>query len=214
MPAIPIKPEYGPTLGRLLSPRWKAASPLVRRLALAAGAGLIALLAGLVLTLEPARYSHGGSLPFSFSYKGLWRTAPDPGGFVKVIARSGDGGLKYSYAIEPATLPPYSGAITGVLPVFAAGYAQHLAHRYPDYVARGEGKTSIAKVLAYQVLFTTVQDGHELFGRAVMFFPERPGVRRGVAVVMLERPRRSEHFPMEVASEGVLLRPLKTFAFG
>ena len=26
LPAIPLKPEYGPTLGLLLSPRWHAAS--------------------------------------------------------------------------------------------------------------------------------------------------------------------------------------------
>ena len=32
MGAVPIKPEYGPTLGRLLSPRWRAASRLVRGL--------------------------------------------------------------------------------------------------------------------------------------------------------------------------------------
>ena len=26
MAAVPIKPEYGPTLGRLLAPRWHAAA--------------------------------------------------------------------------------------------------------------------------------------------------------------------------------------------
>ena len=34
-----MKPEYGPTLGRLLSPRWRAASPLVRWAVIAAGCG-------------------------------------------------------------------------------------------------------------------------------------------------------------------------------
>jgi len=46
MAAVPIKPEYGPTLGRLLSPRWRAAPPLVRGLVLAACVGLVALLIG------------------------------------------------------------------------------------------------------------------------------------------------------------------------
>ena len=41
MAAVPIKPEYGPTLGRLLSPRWRAASPLAR--------GVVWLLVGLLL---------------------------------------------------------------------------------------------------------------------------------------------------------------------
>ena len=34
-----MKPEYGPTLGRLLSPRWRAASPLARGAVIAAGVG-------------------------------------------------------------------------------------------------------------------------------------------------------------------------------
>ena len=40
MMAVPMKPEYGPTLGRLLSPRWRAASPTLRGLVIAAGLGL------------------------------------------------------------------------------------------------------------------------------------------------------------------------------
>jgi hypothetical protein len=214
MASIPVKPEFGPTLGRLLAPRWHRAPALVRRAAIAAGVGLVALVVGLVLTLEPAGYSHGGSLPFSFSYKGLYRTAPDPGGYVKLTASAGDGGLRYSYAVSPLTLPPYSGGVSGELPVFAAGYAERLAEQYPRFLPRGEGKTRVNKVPAYQVLFTTTIGGHEMFGRAVLLLPERPGARQGVSIVMLSRPSKSEDSPSEVASEGVLLRPLKTFAFG
>lgn len=214
MPAIPIKPEYGPTLGRLLSPRWRGARAPVRRLVMAAGVAAVALAVAIVLTVWPARYSHGGSLPFSFSYKGLWRTAPDPGGFVKLTAKAPDGGLKFSYAVAPQTLPPYSGGISGELPLFAVPYGEQLARSYPDYVPRGEGKTRVNKVPAYQLLFTAQLEGHEMYGRAVLLFPERPEARRGVSIVMLTRPRPSEASPSEVASEGVLLRPLKTFSFG
>jgi hypothetical protein len=214
MAAIPIKPEYGPTLGRLLAPRWKAAPAPVRRLVVAAGVGVLALAIGLVLSLEPARYSHGGSLPFSFTYKGLYKTTPDPGGLVKLTAKAGDGGLKFSYAVAPETLPSYSGGISGVLPIFADGYGARLAREYPRFSPRGEGKTRVNKVPAYQVLFTTVIEGREMYGRAVLLFPERPGALRGVSIVMLTRPRPSEDTPSEVASEGVLLRPLKTFSFG
>ena len=31
MAAVPVKPEYGPTLGRLLSPRWRAAGTRARK---------------------------------------------------------------------------------------------------------------------------------------------------------------------------------------
>ena len=64
MVAVPIKPEYGPTLGRLLSPRWRATSPLVRGLVRVAIVVLVVLLVGAFLTLENAHYSHGGSTPF------------------------------------------------------------------------------------------------------------------------------------------------------
>ena len=56
MAAVPIKPQYGPTLGQLLSPRWRAASPLARRLVIASGVGLLLVAAlGAVLTLENAK---------------------------------------------------------------------------------------------------------------------------------------------------------------
>jgi len=214
MAAIPIKPEYGPTLGRLLAPRWHAASPWLRRAVIAAGVGVVVLAIGLVLTLEPARYSRGGKEPFSFSYKGLYRTAPDPGAYVKLTTKASDRGLRFSYEVYPLSLPPYSGGVSGELPVYAAGYQEGLAARFGSYSPHGEGKTRVNKVPAYQVLFTAVVEGHEMYGRAVLLLPERPGARQGVSIVMLTRPRPSEDSPGEVASEGVLLRPLKTFAFG
>ena len=113
MAAVPIKPEYGPTLGRVLSPRWRAASPLTRGLVRAALIGLLALAVGAFLTLENAHFSHGGKVPFSFSYRGLYRVAPDPGDYVKLERHRGDGRLEDSFAVRPLVLPPYSGALTG-----------------------------------------------------------------------------------------------------
>ncbi len=84
MVAVPMKSQYGPTLGQLLSPRWRAASPLARGLVIAACVGLLALLVGAGLTLENSTYSHGGRVPFSFSYRNLFRVKPDPGEFVKM----------------------------------------------------------------------------------------------------------------------------------
>lgn len=74
-----MKPEYGPTLGRLLAPRWNAAPRLLRAAVILTGAAVVAAAIGLTLTLLPARYSHGGSLPFSFGYKGLYCVQPEPG---------------------------------------------------------------------------------------------------------------------------------------
>jgi hypothetical protein len=216
MASVPIKPEYGPTLGRLLSPRWRAASPLARWIVRAGVLGLIALLVGLFLTLENAHYSHGGRLPFSFAYRGLFRVAPDPGGFVKLERHSSSGRLLDSFAVAPLTLPPYSGGQTGELALFAASYIERLRAGDRGFVLRGEGKTRVNTVPAYQVVYTTVLDGREMYGRNVLLLPQRPRARRGVSIVMLTSPTANAQVtsPTEVASEGVLLRPLKTFTLG
>jgi hypothetical protein len=215
MAAVPIKREYGPTLGRLLSPAWRAASRPLRGLVIAALAGLLALLIGAALTLENATFSHGGRVPFSFSYRSLYRVAPDPGGFVKV-QRHRSGRLEDSFAVEPLTLPPYSGSLSGALPLYAAGYVRTLAQRDRDFVLRAEGKTRVNTVPGYHVLYTARLDGQTLWGRDVLLLPQRPGARDGVVIVMLSAPDASAQVtnPLQVASAGVLLRPLKTFSFG
>jgi hypothetical protein len=216
MAAVPMKPEYGPTLGRLLAPRWNASTPLARRAVIAAGIGLLALAVGVVLTLENATFSHGGRVPFSFAYRNLYRVAPDPGGYVKVQRRSGSGRLLDSFAVEPLTLPPYSGELSGELPLYATGFARVLASRFPDFVPRGEGKTKVNGVPAYEILFTATIDGRTMFARDVLLLPERPRAREGVEIVMLTSPTANPQVdsPTEVAFTGVLLRPLKTFTFG
>jgi hypothetical protein len=214
--AVPIKPEYGPTLGRLLSPRWRSASRPARALVLALIAALLALLIAAVLVLENAHYSHGGRLPFGFSYRSLFRVAPDPGGYVKVQRHGPGGALEDSFAVEPLTLPRYSGGLSGELALYAAGYIHGLASRYRGFVLRGEGKTRVNTVPAYHVFYTAIVEGRTMWGRDVLLLPERPGAREGVDIVMLTSPHASRQVtsPLEVASAGVLLRPLKTFSIG
>src|SRR5271165_4352768 len=115
-----MKPEYGPTLGHLLAPRWRAASPLVRGAVIASAIGLLGLILAVALTLENSTFSHGGRVPFSFSYRGLYRTAPDAGGYVKVQRRLPDGHLEDSLAVEPLVLPPYSGELSVELALYAS----------------------------------------------------------------------------------------------
>jgi hypothetical protein len=216
MSAVPIKPEYGPTLGRLLSPRWRAAPPAFRGVVIAGAVGILAAAVGLVLTLQNAHYSQGGSMPFHFAYRGLYRTAPEPGGYVRVVQKDSDGALRYSYEVDPLSLPAYKGGISGELPVFATGYARRLVRRFDDYVPRGEGKTRANGVPGYQLLFTIRLGGREMLGRDVLLLPVREGARRGVSILMLTSSTATKNItaPIEVASEGVLLRPLKTFSFG
>jgi hypothetical protein len=216
MRAVPIKPEYGPTLGRLLSPRWQAASGLTRGLVRALLIGLLALAVGAFLTLENAHFSHGGKVPFSFSYRSLFRVAPDPGEYVKLQRHGAGGRLEDSFAVEPLQLPPYSGGLSAELPLYAAGYIRELRSRDTDFVLRGEGKTRVNTVPAYNVLYTALVQGRTMWGRDVLLVPQRPGAHKGVKIVMLTSPTANSHVtsPLEVASEGVLLRPVKTFNVG
>jgi hypothetical protein len=216
MAAVPIKPEYGPTLGRLLAPRWRAAPAALRRGLLLGLVALVALVGGLVLRALPAHYSQGGSMPFSFSYKDLYRTTPEAGGYVRVISREADGSPRYSFAVDPIVLPPYRGQISGELPLFATGYEARLAARFPGFVLRGEGRTRVNEVPGYQILFSAGVQGHEVLGRDILLLPVHEGVRRGVSLVVLGAVKANPQVlaPSEVASEGALLRPLKTFSFG
>lgn len=215
MASIPLKPEYGPTLGELLAPRWHAASGLVRAIVVAIGVGLLALAVGGALTLENAHYSHGGAVPFSFSYRGLYRTAPGAGEYVQVRSPT-RGALKSSFAVGPLRLPPYTGSLSAELPLYAASYIEGLRHRDAGFVLRGEGKTRVNTVPAYAVAYTARIAGRSVYGRDILLLPEQPATRTGVHIVMLSSPRANSQVtsPLLVGTAGVLERPLETFTFG
>jgi hypothetical protein len=216
MVALPMKPEYGPTLGRLLAPRWSVAPRRVRLAAIAICVGLVVVLIGAGLTLENAHYSHGGPVPFSFAYRDLYRVTPEAGGYVKVESRWPNGELKYSYAVDPLRLPPYSGALTAEMPLFATSYVKALGRRYRDFALSGEGKSKINNTLTgYQVAYSAVLDGEQVYGRDILMVPEGSGVRDGVVIRILAATSANVQVtsPREVAQTGILLRPLKTFSF-
>jgi hypothetical protein len=214
--AVPIKAEYGPTLGRLLSPRWRAASPPMRGVVRALVVAAIALAIGVFLTLENAHYSRGGRVPFSFSYRGIARVAPAAGEWVRLERRDAHGVLQDSFSVRPLLLPQYAGSLSGELPLYAAGYIRALRIHDSAFVLRGEGKTRVNTVPAYNVEYTTRVAGRTMFGRDVLLVAQRPGERAGVNIVMLTSPTADAQVtsPLEVASEGVLLKPLKTFTLG
>jgi hypothetical protein len=216
MVALQMKPEYGPTLGRLLQPRWRSASRLARAAVIAAGVALLVGVLAAVLTLENASFSYGGRVPFSFEYRDLYRVARDPGGYVKVARRRSDGRLEDSFAVEPLRLQPYSVGLSAELPLYAAGYIRELGSRYEGFVLRGEGKTKVNTVPAYAVFYTALVEGQTMYGRDILLLPERPGAREGVDIVLLTSASESSESatPAEVGTTGVLQRPLRSFTFG
>jgi hypothetical protein len=213
MSAIPIRAQYGPTLGRVLEPWWRAASPLTRALVRVAAAAAAALAIAVALALLNAHFSAAGRVPFSFSYRSLYRSAPEPGGLVRIRRLDSRGGLEDSFAVAPLELPPYTGKSQAELPVFASGYIRELRRRDADFTLYGEGYERINTVPSYDVFYTARVEGRLMLGRDVLLVAQRPGQRAGVRITMLTTPtaNRDVTSPLEVATTGVLLRPYKTF---
>jgi hypothetical protein len=212
--ALALKPEYRPTLAQLLAPGWRRATTAMRVLVLALIAAFSVGLGALTLTLLPAHISYGGPVPFGFSYRGLHRVAPDAGEDVKVTRRSASGRLLDSFAVSALVLPPYAGALSGELPLYAEGYIHSLSAKYADFELRGEGKARVATgATAYNIYYSVLLAGQKLYGRDVLLVPERPAARRGVAISMLTSSRSSRQVtsPLLVATAGLLYEPFRTF---
>jgi hypothetical protein len=85
------------------------------------------------------------------------------------------------------------------------------------FVLRGEGSTQIDAVstyATYNVFYTTLVDGREMYGRNVLLLTQRPHARRGVQIAMLTTAAGSRQVtsPLDVGVKGVLEEPLSTFA--
>jgi len=216
MAAIPLKPAYGPTLGRLLSQRWRVASRPARALALAALGGVIALVVAAVLTVQPASFSRGGPVPFGFRYAGLYRTAPQAGGYVRV-ARHLHGHLEDSFEVAPLRLPPYRTSLNVEFPLYAPTVVATLQRRYGRaFRLDGEGPSLSDWSSAYNVFYTVQVEGHDMYGRDVLMLPERHRARAGVLIAMLMAFGENHllTYPLHVGGSGVLQRPLESFRLG
>ena len=212
MASIPLKPEYGPSLGRTLAPRWRAASRPARVLVLALCAALVALVLAAALTLENAQYSHAGRAPFSFSYRDLYRAPPPPGTDVEV-RRPRSGPVVDSFAVSPLRLPAYAGSANAELLVYVNAYIAGLRHRLRAFRLLGEGKTRVNTVPGYDVLYTARVQARTMYGRDILLLPELRHPRDGVAISMLSLPGAESQVTSSllVGTTGVLELPIETF---
>ncbi len=157
MAAAPLRPEYGPTLGQLLAPRWRRVSRAHRALVLAGGALLaVALVLGVATVLPPSLSHAGGGAPFNFTYPGLYRVSPAAGDYA-TVRDPAHGPLVDSFAVAPLTLAPYRGEPSAALALYATRYIATLAARDPGFDLRGEGWTqadSISRYAVYNIFYT------------------------------------------------------------
>lgn len=226
---LPLKAEYGPTLGTLIAERWRRLGTTMRRSLLALGALAAVACVALLLSVQSPRYSHGGPVPFSFSYKGMQRVAPEAGGYVRV-ERSAGGRLVESFAVAPLAIPPYRGSVGAAFPLAAAANISQLGSRFQAFklVAEGPVRTSAFgsweelppstvyyHVPTYSIAFRALARGVPVLGREIWLVGNRPGADQGVSILMLAAARaQATTSPLSLGTSGSLEGALRSFELG
>jgi hypothetical protein len=218
--ATSLRPEFGPTLGELLAPRWRRLGVGARRALAAAGVALV-LVAALAVTAAVGgdkEFVHRHAPTFNLRWhEPLKRVAPHPGEYLRLESRRG-GLFLESFAVRRFELPPYEGDPNGEFPIFAETYIAGLAKRVAGFERTcdgcGDGKARINEQSGYSINFQARLGERRLYGRDVLLIPEDAHPRVGVVLEMRATPAAKVAGPETVGSGGVLKLPLRSFRFG
>lgn len=212
-----IKSEYGPTLLALLAPRHLA----VR---IAAAVVAIAILAAAVVIALTSRSEETAVLirqpiTLNFVYGPQWTPVDRAGTLVALRHESSSGLFLDSYAIRELTLPPYRGAVSGTLPVYAHGYLRTLARRFAKFELVEEGRARINNGIGYALTFRaftgTGTGARRLYARHYLLVEEEPeGQRHGVVLEIESTPSAGTPNAGGIGNHGALKTPLRSFRFG
>ena len=231
MPGLVLE-EHRPTLADLLRPRL-ARAPRWLRFALAAVLVVVTLL---VLwrvfaggSSGETHYVHSSPVVFNFRYpNAMHRAAPRAPEIIRVERRRGSLFLD-SFAVEPLSLPPFRGDVSGELPVYAEREIDELRKRFPqEFQLTREGKARVNAVPGYDVQFSARLGERRLLGRLVLLPEPAAGEnladasgelenarsRRGVRLLMLATPASGAVRPRDVGARGNLKTPFRSFRFG
>ncbi len=208
-----VKPEYGPPLTEVLSP-----VPRAVRIALAV---LAAVVVGVALFLalggaaeEETEVLVREPVTFNLAYGSRLERGQEPGALL-ALQRSDDGLFLDSYVVRELVLPPYEGAASGTLPLFAAGMLERLEERYESFRLVREGRARVNNAVGYELIFYADRGERTLYGRHVLLVPEEPeGLRRGVVLELLSTNAAGTPNVTSVGSFGALQTPLRSFRFG
>jgi len=207
-----VQPQYGPSLLELL-----AARPLRVRLAAAAFA-LVLVAAAIVIALrsrpEETVILLRKPITFNFAHGPALHRVTQPGTLV-TLRRSRDGRQLESFVVRDLMLPPYRGAVGGMLPVYADGYMRKLRRRYGGARLVSESRTRINNGVGYQVTFRGQRDARVLYIRHLLLVPELPdGQRRGVVLELETTFAAGTPNAEETGTRPQLKMPLRSFRFG
>jgi hypothetical protein len=224
--------EHRPTLADLLRPRLARAPRWVRWALL----GLVVVVVLLVLwrvfaggDTGETHYVQRGALEFNFRYPATMHRAKAAGHELVRVQRTRDGLFLDSFAVEPLSLPPFRGNVSGLLPAYADREIAALRKRFPsEFELVREGKARVNQVPGYDVQFRSRLGKRRLFGRLVLL--PRPAAgedlanptgelnndrsRTGVRILMLSTPAAGTVRPRDVGARGNLKTPFRSFRFG
>ena len=215
-----LRPEFGPTLGDLLAPRWRSLRRGTRRALIAATVALVVVAALGVRAGMGGEHEfvHRDSPAFNLRWRApLHRVAAQPGEYLRLESRRGSLFLQ-SYAVRRLELPAYRGDPGGEFPIYAETHIAGLARRLSGFERGcdgcGEGKARINDVSGYSINFEAKIGERTLYGRDVLLVPDEKGARIGVVLEMRATPAAKVAGPETVGSGGVLKLPLRSFRFG
>jgi hypothetical protein len=181
--AHPALPDFGPSLPQLVRRRFGVRESVTTAAAIAVAlliAG-VALLRYSATRPELITYRAGPTFNIQYSSSVLHRVDPPEQELVRLEARKGR--LSASIAVSRLQLPPYAGNVTsGLMPVFADGYAKRLRASTTGFQLRDEGSARVNDAQGYQIGFRSGPQGHYAWGRDILLVSRDENVRAGVVL--------------------------------
>ena len=207
-----VKPQYGPTLLEILAGRSRRA----RIAAAAAAAALLVAVAAVALLTRPDESAVLVRRPVTFNlvHGSQLRPVARPGALV-ALRNERNGLFLDSYVIRDLRLPPYRGAVGGMLPLYSNGYLARIRTRYRGFRFVAEGRARINNGIGYQLTFTAKLGTRTLYGRHFLLVEDLPdGNRRGVVIELQSTPAAGTPNADEIGAHGALKPALRSFRFG
>lgn len=207
-----VKPQYGPTLPQLVRelPRAQQLAVIAFAVLLIGGAALVAMRA----RPQEMHVIVRATTTFNLAYGPQLQRVSQPGSLF-ALRRERDGLFLDSYVVRPLMLPLYSGAVGGMLPVYAERYLERMRRRYGPSELAVDGRTRINNAIGYQLVLRAKRGGRTLYVRHLLLVPEAPeGARRGVLVELESTPAAGTPNAAGVGNAGPLKQAMRSFRFG